>query len=99
MAKKEKKIEVINQEVEVLTTNPMAKEVVNTETSIDRMSLKDLVYADKAIRVVCKEYENSLKSYDGTILRNSSNYTKFQTLSVLHNKILNKMESELLKLL
>ena len=100
MAKKEKKIEIIKEECEVVT-KPLENEIVNEENVklIDKMTLKDLVYAENAIKSVCKKYENGLKSYDGTILRNGSDYNKFQTLNGLYSKIINKMEEELLKLL
>ena len=99
MAKKEKKIEVINQEVEVVTNEVETNKVCEVKKTLDDLSLMDLVYAENAVRSVCKKYENGLKSYDGTILKNGVDYAKFQTLTGLHNRIINKMEIELLKLL
>ena len=99
MAKKEKKIEVINEEVEILTNISHEEDVKPVENKIDAMTLSELFYAEQVVKSVCKKYENSLKSYDGTILRNSRDYNKFETLNGLHSQILNKMEVELLKLL
>ena len=100
MAKKEKKIEVISQEVAIVNNNTTIENINDSKkNSIDDMTLMDLVYVEKTLNVVCRKYENALKSYDGSIVRNSNEYTKFQSLNNLHNRVISKMESELLKLI
>lgn len=97
MAKKTKNIEVISTDTIVETKNN--EEVIFTKKTINDMAISELVYAEKAIDVICKKYENTLRNYDGSISRNSNEYNKFQTFNTLHNKIINKMEEKLLELI
>lgn len=97
MAKKGKKIEVVSEEVSVVNNDVINNEIDNNKiNNIDEMTLENLIYVEKALNIVCKKYENTLKSYDGSILRNTIEYNRFKTLNDLHNKVISKMENELL---
>lgn len=99
MAKKETKIEVISEETKIVPTNNLTKEKNDKKNIIDDLTLTDLVYVEKAINVVCKKYENTLRNYDGSISRHSKEYEKFQIFNELRSNVIEKMENELLKLI
>ena len=62
------------------------------------LSLIELVYAEQATSAICKKYENSIKNYDGSIIRGGTDYAKFTTFNNMHNNIISKLENILLKL-
>ena len=99
MAKKENKIEVISEETTVVSEKANVKNVDNKETAFDSLTLSDLYYIEMAINTVCKKYENTLRNYDGSISTNTKEYERFKSINSLRGKVINKMETELLKLL
>ena len=99
MAKKENKIEVISEETTVLTENVNNNEKIEESNNFDSLTLQDLCYVEKAINVVCKKYENTIRNYDGSISTNTKEYERFKSINTLHSRVINKMENELLKLI
>jgi hypothetical protein len=94
MAKKE----VIKVETElVANVEPLVTHIV-TEDKFSQLSLMELVYAEKAAKIICQRYENSIKNYDGSIARNSVEYNKFKQFNNLHQEILDKIEETLSRL-
>ena len=94
MAKKE----VIKVEKElVAVAKPLVTEI-ETNEKFSQLSLMELVYAEKAAKIICQRYENSIKNYDGSIARNSAGYDKFKQFNNLHQELLDKIEETLLRL-
>lgn len=94
MAKKE----VIKVETElVANVEPLVTHIV-TEKKFSQLSLMELVYAEKAAKIICQRYENSIKNYDGSIARNSVEYNKFKQFNNLHQELLDKIEETLSRL-
>ena len=94
MAKKE----VIKVESElVANVEPLVTHFV-TEEKFSQLSLMELVYAEKAAKIICQRYENSIKNYDGSIARNSVEYNKFKKFNNLHQELLDKIEETLSRL-
>lgn len=94
MAKKE----VIKVETElVAVAEPLVTHIV-TEEKFSQLSLMELVYAEKAAKIICQRYENSIKNYDGSIARNSVEYNKFKKFNNLHQELLDKIEETLSRL-
>lgn len=94
MAKKE----VIKVESELIAnTEPLVTHFV-TEDKLPQLSLMELVYAEKAAKIICQRYENSIKNYDGSIARNSVEYNKFKQFNNLHQELLDKIEETLSRL-
>lgn len=94
MAKKE----VIKVETElVANVEPLVTHIV-TEEKFPQLSLMELVYAEKAAKIICQRYENSIKNYDGSIARNSVEYNKFKQFNNLHQELLDKIEETLSRL-
>ena len=94
MAKKE----VIKVEKElVAVAEPLVIEI-ETNEKFSRLSLIELVYAEKAAKIICQRYENSIKNYDGSIARNSVEYNKFKQFNNLHQELLDKIEETLSRL-
>lgn len=97
MAKKQLTNEV-ETEVIAVTSERIAP-LNETTDKLNSLSITDLVNTEKAIRVVCQRYENSIKNYDGSISQNTPTYKKFQLFNELHHKVLNKMEDKLIELI
>lgn len=94
MAKKE----VIKVEKElVAVAEPLVTEI-ETNEKFSQLTLMELVYAEKAAKIICQRYENSIKNYDGSIARNSVGYNKFKQFNNLHQEILDKIEETLSRL-
>lgn len=94
MAKKE----VIKVEPELIAkAEPLVTHIV-TEDKFSQLSLMELVYAEKAAKIICQRYENSIKNYDGSIARNSVEYNKFKQFNNLHQELLDKIEETLSRL-
>ena len=94
MAKKE----VIKVEKElVAVAEPLVTEI-ETNEKFPQLSLMELVYAEKAAKIICQRYENSIKNYDGSIARNSVEYNKFKQFNNLHQELLDKIEESLSRL-
>ena len=94
MAKKE--VIKVEQEL-VAVAEPLVTHIV-TEEKFSQLSLMELVYAEKAAKIICQRYENSIKNYDGSIARNSVEYNKFKQFNNLHQELLDKIEETLSRL-
>ena len=101
MAKKE----VIKVEKElVAVAEPLVTKIeplvteIETNEKFSQLSLMELVYAEKAAKIICQRYENSIKNYDGSIARNSVEYNKFKQFNNLHQELLDKIEETLSRL-
>ncbi len=101
MAKKE----VIKVEKElVAVVEPLVTKIetlvteIETSDKFSQLSLMELVYAEKAAKIICQRYENSIKNYDGSIARNSVEYNKFRQFNNLHQELLDKIEETLSRL-
>ena len=94
MAKKE----VIKVEKElVAVAEPLVTEIEINE-KFSQLTIMELVYAEKAAKIICQRYENSIKNYDGSIARNSVEYNKFKQFNNLHQELLDKIEETLSRL-
>lgn len=65
---------------------------------IKKVTLEELVSYEKAARIVCMKYENTIKNYNGTINSNGSDYNKFEKFNKIHNKIIEVIEEKLVEL-
>ena len=94
MAKKE----VIKVEKELIADAETSASEIKANKKFSHLSLMELIYAEKAAKIICQRYENSIKNYDGSIAHNSVEYNKFKQFNNLHQEILDKIEEILLKL-
>ena len=94
MAKKE----VIKVEKELITDAETSASEIKANEKFSHLSLMELIYAEKAAKIIGQRYENSIKNYDGSIAHNSVEYNKFKQFNNLHQEILDKIEEILLKL-
>lgn len=94
MAKKE--VIKVEQEL-VAVAKPLVTEI-ETNEKFSQLTLMELVYAEKAAKIICQRYENSIKNYDGSIARNSVEYNKFKQFNNLHQELLDKIEETLSRL-
>ena len=94
---KEEKELVAVAEPLVTKIEPLVTEI-ETNEKFSQLSLMELVYAEKAAKIICQRYENSIKNYDGSIARNSAEYNKFKQFNNLHQKLLDKIEETLSRL-
>jgi hypothetical protein len=98
MAKKtsKTKVEVIENKDIFNTTVEEPKDIVISQTApkekISELSIFDLINYEKAISLICRRYENSVKLYDGTIRQNSIEYENFKKTNDLHNRIMLEIE-------
>lgn len=67
----------------------MAKEKINT------LSMTDLISFSKASEIICRKYENSIKTYDGSINTQAKEYVIYQKFNEIRLSILNEMEKRL----
>ena len=61
---------------------------------IEILTIDDLLKYEKASRIVCKKYENSCKTYDGSIT-NREEYEKFLVYNNIHERIINAIEKDM----
>ena len=94
MAKKE----VIKVEKELIADAETSASEIKANEKFSHLSLMELIYAEKAAKIICQRYENSIKNDDGSIAHNSVEYNKFKQFNNLHQEILDKIEEILLKL-
>lgn len=99
MAKKKTQMEVISEETSITSKIEKNEEKTISTHNLKDLTLTELVDAEKAVNTVCKKYENSLRNYDGTILRNTKEYDMFQKFNDLHTRIITEMENKLLLLI
>ena len=101
--KKEKKNDnIVANAVETNVENTVSDVVVensvitvNDEIKIENLSLRDLLDYEKAVTIICRRYENSIKLYDGTIRQSGPEYFRFNKANLLHNSLLNEIEKRL----
>jgi hypothetical protein len=62
---------------------------------INEISLTDLIGLEKIANILCKNYENSIKMYDGTINTNVREYRIYTEYNNIRLQILNEMENRL----
>ena len=95
MAKK-KEIESTNTELRA-TVDPVVTVISNSQNknSLDRLSLEELILCEKAARIICQKYENTVKNYDGSFIQNGDEYNKFKTFNSMRNRIILKLEEKL----
>lgn len=55
------------------------------------LSLEELLKLEKASSIICKKYENSCRSYDGSI-SNSVEYQLFQKYNNFHESIVFELQ-------
>lgn len=92
------KKKIIKVEPELIAkAEPLVTHIV-TGDKFSQLSLMELVYAEKAAKIICQRYENSIKNYDGSIARNSVEYNKFKQFNNLHQELLDKIEETLSRL-
>lgn len=70
-----------------------------TEDKFSQLSLMELVYVEKAARIVCQKYENTVKNYDGSFRQNGDDYNNFKKFNTLRNKVISKLEEKLTELI
>ena len=98
MAKKatKTKVEVVENKDVFDTTFEEPKEMVKSndasKVKISELSTFDLITYERAISLICRRYENSVKLYDGTIRQNSIEYDNFKKNNDLHNRIIMEIE-------
>lgn len=63
-------------------------------SSLENLTLEDLLQYERTSSIVCKKYENSCKSYDGSI-SNSEEYTMFLKYNNFHEEIISEMQKRL----
>lgn len=62
---------------------------------INEISLTDLIGLEKITNILCKNYENSIKMYDGTINTNVREYRIYTEYNNIRLQILNEMKNRL----
>lgn len=62
---------------------------------LDTIDLLELINLEKACNVICKNYENAVKMYDGSINKNAHEYDLFAYFNNLRLKILSEIEERL----
>lgn len=65
---------------------------------LSKIKISDLVAYEKAARIVCVKYENSVKNYDGTLNQVGVDFSNFEKFNKLRNAIIEEMEKRLLHL-
>lgn len=65
------------------------------KTKISEINLTDLIGLEKIANTLCKNYENSIKMYDGTINTNVREYRIYSEYNNIRLQILNEMENRL----
>lgn len=63
--------------------------------NIKEIILRDLLDLEKASSVICKNYENSLKRYDGSINTSVSEYNEFNKYNKIRNEIIKEIQKRL----
>ena len=65
---------------------------------IKKLSLAELIDYEKAARIVCSNYEKSVKMYDGSISSTPENVRQFEKYISTYNKILKELEDRINKI-
>lgn len=61
--------------------------------NLSKLTISELIDYEKAARLVCGKYENELKSYDGSIVGNTTSVMEFEEFNKKHNKIMDEIKS------
>ena len=64
------------------------------KSKIEDLSIEDLLTYEKATSVVCKKYENSCKTYDGSIT-NREEYDTFLFFNKIHERVISAMQKRI----
>lgn len=62
---------------------------------ITKIDLTELISLEKAANIICKNYENLIKMYDGSINKNIKEYGIYTKYNNIRLKILDEIESRL----
>ena len=62
--------------------------------NFSEMTLKEILEYEKASSIVCMKYENSCKSYDGSI-SNGDEYTLFLKYNKIHEDLILELQKRL----
>ena len=62
---------------------------------ITKVGLTDLIGLEKIANVVCKNYENLIKTYDGSVNTNIREYNEYIYYNNVRLQILKEMENRL----
>jgi hypothetical protein len=62
---------------------------------INEINLTDLIGLEKIANILCKNYENSIKMYDGTINTKVREYKIYTEYNNIRLQILNEMENRI----
>ncbi len=62
---------------------------------LKKISINELIAYEQGARAVCSKYENSIRSYDGTIKFDSVNGQMFEKYNKIYLKILDELERRL----
>lgn len=62
------------------------------------LTIRELIDADIAASLICKNYENGIKQYDGSIKKNTAEYEAFSYFNDVHLTILKELENRLRKI-
>ena len=65
------------------------------KVKISKINLTDLIGLEKIANILCRNYENSIKMYDGTINTNLKEYKIYTEYNNIRLQILNEMEKRL----
>ena len=62
---------------------------------LKKLEIGELISYEQAARAVCSKYENSIRSYDGTVKFDSVNGKLFEKYNKIYLKILDELERRL----
>ena len=66
-----------------------------TKIDITKIDLTELISLEKAANIICKNYENLIKMYDGSINKNIKEYGIYTKYNNIRLKILDEIETRL----
>lgn len=62
---------------------------------ITKIDLTELISLEKAANIICKNYENLIKMYDGSINKNIKEYGIYTNYNNIRLKIIDEIETRL----
>lgn len=62
---------------------------------LSNCSIETLLAYEKSANVICRYYENAVKTYDGAINTTSSEYYKLQKINDIRLKIIKAIETKI----
>lgn len=66
-----------------------------TKIDITKIDLTELISLEKAANIICKNYENLIKMYDGSINKNIKEYGIYTKYNNIRLKVLDEIETRL----